>query len=156
MENSTVDSLKGPPEPERAKKGSRFAEAEILRMVGFVESSSLMALWSQADRMMIFMTIASRWRGISVSSSSGSYVVSSQVVFTPVSERVILSGEPDWRYCRVQERSRRREGAVKALEADEVGCCMLLVVDLDWAVEGESFMPNIFNVSKRAESEMTK
>lgn len=72
MENSTVDSLNGPPAPESAKYGSDFAQADSLRIVGDEESSSAIALWSQAERMIIFMIIASRCKGMSDSSSSGS------------------------------------------------------------------------------------
>lgn len=149
MENSTTDSLNGPPEAEREKNGAFVAEAETFKIVGSVASSSVMALCNHAERMMIFMMIASRCRGMSSSPPSGSYVVNSQMVFTPTSVRVMLSGEPYWKYCRVHERSRSSVGVVKALDAAGFSAAALLVPD-------ESLVPKIFNVSRRAESEMTK
>lgn len=101
IENSTVDSLNGPPEAVRAKYGALVADTLNDNTVGFVESSSMMALWSHIERMMDLNTMASRCNGISrspaeksISRSSGSYVVSSQVVVTPASDKVIVSGDP--------------------------------------------------------------
>lgn len=71
-ENSTVDSLNGPPEADKAKKGARASDAETERMVGFVELSSVIALWSQAERIMIFRVMASRCSGISSSATDDS------------------------------------------------------------------------------------
>ena len=154
MENSTTDSLNGPPDAQRAKNGARLADAETFKMVGLVASSSEIALCSQADRMMIFIMIASRCRGMSTLLLSGSYVVNSQMVFTPASVRVMLSGAPCWKYCSVHERSRSKAGAVKALEADGFGCWMLTAL-LELGPDA-SFDPKIFKVSRRAASDMIK
>jgi hypothetical protein len=138
----------------KSKVRSCLAQADSFRIVGVEESSSAMALCSQTERMMIFMVMASRWRGMSASFSSGSYVTSSQVVFTPASVMVMLSGAPCWAYCRVQERSISRAGALNAL--DEAIPVWVMLVSRGRLDSESSLMPNIFRVSRIAERETTK